>query len=188
MEILRFPQEVSSIDIKRQIIELENLAWPKEDKDIDVKFPTEPETYVTSIILLESNKLLSHVAIRRKTISHKGISYIAYGLSEMVTHPDYQNRGLGSLVLKKAEEFISEQNPDVSLFTCFSGVEPFYLAAGWNLSDGSTLVGGTIEKPFRSDQFDLKTMIRFYSENAKMHASDFSNADIFIELGENKLW
>lgn len=53
---------------------------------------------------------------------------------------------------------------------------------------GACLVGGTREKPFRSDSLNLVTMMRFLSSDAKRHKADFENTDIILELGENQLW
>lgn len=53
---------------------------------------------------------------------------------------------------------------------------------------GTCFIGGTKQKPFRSDSLNLVTMIMFLSPKSKQHREDFEDADIFFELGEDQLW
>ena len=53
---------------------------------------------------------------------------------------------------------------------------------------GACLVGGTREKPFRSDSLQLVTVGAFYSAQAYLHQQEFTHTDICLELGENQLW
>ena len=72
-------------------------------------FPSAPETYVTSFVLLDEGRAICHVEIRNSSLSHKRQTYLAYGLSEVVTHPQYQNQGLGSKMLKVARDVYKRQ-------------------------------------------------------------------------------
>ena len=49
-------------------------------------------------------------------------------------------------------------------------------------------IGRTTNKPFRSDDLNLVTMIMFVSHKSKQHRKDFENTDIIFELKENQLW
>lgn len=186
MEWIQYPQENSSIEIKQQIAALEETAWPS---DSDEKtFPSAPDTYVTSFVLMENGRAVCHVGIRKKTFLHKGIAYLAYGLSEVVTHPDYQRQGIGTRMIQKAADFILSENPDISIFTCEPKRVGFYTGGGWQAANGTCLVGGTKDEPFRSDSLGLITMVRFLSDKVEAHRQDFENADVFLELGEHQLW
>ena len=114
--------------------------------------------------------------------------YLAYGLSEVVTHPRFQNRGIASGVIREAARFIIARQPDLSLFTCAPEKVSFYTRGGWTAAAGACLVGGTKRAPFRSDSLHLTTMLMLISDKAKRHAADFENTDIVLELGENQLW
>ena len=129
-----------------------------------------------------------HVGVRRCAFAHKGQTYLAYGLSEVVTHPRFQNRGIASGVIREAARFIIARQPDLSLFTCAPEKVSFYTRGGWTADAGARLVGGTKRAPFRSDSLHLTTMLMLISEKAKRHAADFENTDIVLELGENQLW
>ena len=186
MNLLQYPQEQCGSDLVQKIIALENTAWPSSGEK--ETFPSDPNTYVTSFVLLENDAAVCHVGIRKGNLSHKGKEYLAYGLSEVVTHPAYQNQGLASQLIKRAAKFIIAQRPDISIFTCDKSKVSFYTKGGWEAVAGSCFVGGTKENPFRSDSLNLVTMMMFLSSKGKRHKKDFENADIVFELGEGQLW
>lgn len=186
MELIQYPQNKSDADIADKIIILENTAWPQDAAD--AIFPSAPNTYLTSFVLLENDTAVCHVGVRKSLLYHKGEEYQAYGLSEVVTHPHYQNKGLASQTIKRAAQFIISQQPDISIFTCAREKVAFYTRCGWEALPGACFIGGTKKKPFRSDSLDLVTMIMFLSPKSKQRREDFENADIFFELGEDQLW
>lgn len=186
MKLIRYPQENSSTELQQEILRLEGTAWPTDDKE--EIFPSAPDTYVTSFILLDYRQVICHVGVRKKAITHRGIDYLAYGLSEVVTHPDYQQQGFGTSLIQKAADFILSEKPDISIFTCKPNYVKFYTNGGWQVSNNACLVGGTKQAPFRSDDLGLVTMIRFISNKSILHQQDFENTDIVLELGMNQLW
>lgn len=186
MELIQFTRETIDAIAAQKIIELENTAWHLDAQD--AIFPSEPNTYLTSFVLMEGDKAICHVGIRKSMLYHKGQEYLAYGLSEVVTHPHYQKRGLASRVIELAAQFILSQPVDISIFTCAPQKVAFYARGGWEATEGACFVGGTAEKPFRSDSLHLVTMMRFISPKGREHRKDFENTDIVFELGENQLW
>ena len=188
LQILRYPQDISSALLGKQLLALENMAWSPDPDDADV-FPVEPDTYVTSFVLLsEDNTPLSHVAIRRAVLHHRAISYRVYGISEVITHPAHRRRGYAAQLLRQAAAWIPQQGADLCLFTCAPALVPLYSKNGWPPIPGACLVGGKRDKPFRSDSLQLVTVGAFYSARARLHQQEFSHTDICLELGENQLW
>lgn len=185
MYLMQFPQGCGGEDIRQGILALEATVWPPEEGE---RFPSAPETYVTSFVLLDSGRVICHAAVRRSPLVHKGQRYMAYGLSEVVTHPQYRGRGLASRVLERARSFILEQGADIVVFTCQPELAGFYARAGWQCAQDAVLVGGTRDAPFRSDGLGLATMLTLLSAKARLHRRDFAHADIFCELGERQLW
>lgn len=188
MEIVQYPRGRADQALRAQLIELENTAWPSDVPAEKEVFPVEPDTYVTSFVLMADSAAVCHVAVRRKRLLHKGDVYLAYGLSEVVTHPDWRGRGLGTRLLRHALKFIERQEPDISLFTCAADRVSFYTRGGWSAMPGTCLVGGTEAEPFRSDALGLTVMARFHSVRAESRRADFENADIYLRLGKNQLW
>lgn len=68
------------------------------------------------------------------------------------------------------------------------GEAAFYTKCGFEPIPGACFIGGTKEKPFRSDELGLVTMMRFVSEESRACEKDFENTDIIFELGEGQLW
>lgn len=186
MLLIQYPQKNNDADIAKKIVDLENTAWPSSTGD--EAFPSAPNTHVTSFVVLENNMAICHVGVRKSVLLHKGKKYLAYGLSEVVTHPDYQNQGLASRTIKSAAQFILSQKPDISIFTCAQDKVHFYTQCGWKAIAGACFVGGTKQTPFRSDSLNLVTMMMFISPKGKQNKSDFEYTDIIFELGENQLW
>lgn len=94
MIVVQYPQEKGAAEIPRKIIALENTAWPQTAET--ETFPSAPDTYVTSFVVMEKETAVCHVGVRKSVLLHKGQKYLAYGLSEVVTHPDYRNQGLAT--------------------------------------------------------------------------------------------
>lgn len=186
MELIQYPQQNGDAEIARKIIALENTAWPDDAED--AVFPSAPDTYFTSFLWMEGGRVVCHAGIRKSILHHKGERYLVYGLSEVVTHPEYQKRGLASRAIQKAAEFMRTQAPDLSIFTCAREKVGFYARRGWEAVPGACLIGGTQDRPFRSDSLNLVTMMAFFFPKAKQHREDFECADIVLELGENQLW
>ena len=186
MKLIQYPQENCDIKIAEKIIALENTAWPQESEN--KIFPSAPNTYLTSFVLMENDVAVCHVGIRRSILKHKGEDYLAFGLSEVVTHPQYQEKGLASQTIRKATEFIISQNPDISIFTCAQERVNFYVKCGWEIMPGTCFIGGTTKFPFRSNSLNLMTMMMFLSPKSKQHKDDFKNTDLVFELGKNQLW
>ena len=184
LTLVQYPQGDCGPWIQEKIQALESLEWSGAEEP----FPSAPDTYMSSFVLLEGSLAVCHVAVRKSRLRHRGREYSAYGLSEVVTHPDHRRQGLASQLIRRAAHFMAAQEPDISIFTCEEGRVPLYARAGWERAKNVCLVGGTKEKPLRSDAFQLATMIRLFSDRAQAHRADFENTDLVLELGEGRLW
>lgn len=66
-----YPQEARGAAIERAILELEATAW---DRTPGETFPSAPETHAASFVLLEGERAVCHVGIRRARLLHRGQS------------------------------------------------------------------------------------------------------------------
>ena len=94
-----YPQEVRGAAIERAILDLEATAWDREPGET---FPSAPETHAASFVLLEGERAVCHVGIRRARLLHRGQSYAVCGLSEVVTHPLRRGQGLATALCLRA--------------------------------------------------------------------------------------
>ena len=190
IELLNFHQEDCPTYIKKQIISLMRQEWPQAfgDNEEDIHWPDSLETKPTSLVFVENNIVISHVAIPWKYISHEGQKYKAFGLSEVMTNPHFRQQGFGLRLIKEAYSFIEKNNPDISIFTCEPVLVHFYSKAGGEHYQNINLIGGTRNKPFRSDSLGLCTMINLFSTRAQNNLLSFEATDVYLELGERKLW
>lgn len=190
VKLLKFPQEECPSYLKEQIIFLMKNEWPQafEDKDVAIQWPNCIETHPISLVLVENNIVISHVAVPSKYIKHNGQTYKAFGLSEVMTNPYYRNQGFGLKLIKEAGLLIEKSEPDISIFTCKPSLVSFYTQGEWEYSKSTHLIGGTRNKPFRSDSLGLSTMIRFFSDKAQTNRLEFEETNVYLELGEGKLW
>lgn len=190
IQLLQFLQKDCPTSLREQIIVLMQHEWPQVFEGIsgEIPWPENPETHPTSFVLIEDNKVISHVAVPRKSIKHEEQTYKAFGLSEVMTDPSHRHQGFGLQLVKEATSFIQKNEPDIGLFTCQPALVSFYTQGGWEHIKNTNLIGGTRNKPFRSDSLGLSTMIRFFSEKAQQNCSAFEGADVYLELGEKMLW
>lgn len=190
MKLTQYPQIDCSKDLRNQIVLLQNIEWPSEieSKIENIIWPENPEIHKTSFVFKDNNKVICHVAVVGKDLVHNGEVYKAFGLSEVVTHPEYRNQEVALQLIKKAFIFIKEHNADISIFTCKPSLIDFYSKGGWSYREDICLVGGTRGKPFRSDSLGLATMTYFFSEKAKYNEKKLKNTDIYLEIGEKQLW
>lgn len=190
IELLTFLQEDCPIFIKEQLISMMRHEWPQafEGMGEHVLWPENPATQPTSFILIEDNIVISHVAVPWKYIKHEDHTYKVFGLSEVMTNPSYRHQGFGLKLVKEATSYISKSDADIGMYTCQPALVSFYTQGGWEHIQNTNLIGGTRDKPFRSDALGLSTMMRFFSDTAQQHRSDFEATDVYLELGEKMLW
>ncbi|GHO85898.1 GNAT family N-acetyltransferase [Dictyobacter formicarum] len=191
LRMLQFLQEDCPQTVRAQIIAMMQREWPQAfagKSDGEIAWPDNLATQPTSFVLLADHTVICHVAVPWKIIQHEGESYKVFGLNEVMTRPAYRHQGLGLRLVKGAADFIEQSEADLSIFTCQPPLVSFYHQGGWEQASHTNLIGGTREKPFRSNTLGLATMIRFFSPRARQHRSDFTRADVYLELGENMLW
>jgi GNAT superfamily N-acetyltransferase len=76
--------------------------------------------------------LVSHAAISRMKVSVNGEMLPCKAIGGLLTHPDFQGKGFGNLVMDAAEQFVFEEVNLILLF-CLKSLRPFYAKRGWQL-------------------------------------------------------
>ena len=192
MQILSFPEAATPLELRRQVLDLQQEAWP----DIDITRPADdtlshdPALRPLSMLLVDGETVLAALDILHKEIAHAGERYRAGGLSTVVTRAASQGQGHGRRLVTAARAAMAA-DLDLGIFTCDRPLRPFYESAGWVLLPGAVLIGGTPEAPFPSDQrgFDKVTMAAFFSDTARHHRASFEHTGIELYPGDiDKLW
>jgi GNAT superfamily N-acetyltransferase len=191
--MLSFPEAATPTDLRVQVRELQEQAWPSEpDTDVPLDAPThDPALKPLSMLLVDEGTVLAALDILFKEIAHAGQRFSAGGLSTVVTSEQARGRGHGRRLVAAAREEMFSRGLDLGLFTCDRPLQAFYESAGWHILQGAVLVGGTPQAPFPSDQpaFDKVTMADFFSAAARRAQASFPHSRVELYPGLiDKLW
>ncbi|MYT29898.1 GNAT family N-acetyltransferase [Streptomyces sp. MspMP-M5] len=193
MQILAFPEAATPTELRTQVRELQEAAWPSESPaPVPDDAPVhDPALRPLSMLLVDGGTVLAALDLLTKEVGHAGQRYAAGGLSTVVTRREARGRGHGRSLVAKARETLAAQGHDLGLFTCDRPLRTFYESAGWHHLPGTVLVGGTPEAPFPSDSpgFDKVTMAAFFSDRARRARASFQGSRIALHPGDiDKLW
>ncbi|MGW8332913.1 GNAT family N-acetyltransferase [Streptomyces sp. NPDC055897] len=195
MQILSFPEEEIPLDLRVQVRQLQEEAWPSEPDGEEADPPEspvhDPLLRPLSVLLVDGGVVLSALDILTKEVVHAGRYFTVGGLSTVATRERARGRGYGQQLVSAARELMSARNLDLGLFTCDRSLRAFYERAGWHVLPGAVLIGGTPQDPFPSDQpgFDKLTMANFFSAEGRRAEATFRASRIGLFPGQiDKLW
>lgn len=185
-KLVQYPNPNSNVKIEKAIIRLLLTEW----QGIMGENPqwNEGNQNKTSFVLFDGETAVCHVAVVSKYIEHKAVRYKVAGICEVVTRREYRHKRLAWQLLTRAREYIVAAGVDFSVLTCNPSLVQLYCSSGWTLEKKGSLIGGTRQKPFRSDHLGLSTLLSLHSQKARQNSSSILGSDIFLDLGENKLW
>ena len=141
------------------------------------------------MLLRQGSQLLAALSLLFTDFDHAGHRFAAGGLSAVVTHPAHRDRGHGRQLVRAARQQLAGAGVDLAVFTCDRPLAPFYLGAGWTLFEATVLIGGTVQDPFGSDQFDKLTFGALFSPAAVAAAGSLIGGRIALYPGAiDRLW
>ncbi|MFE0103432.1 GNAT family N-acetyltransferase [Streptomyces sp. NPDC059009] len=194
MEILKFPEADTPYDLRAQVLEIQDQAWPPAQPrpEGDATATHDPRLRPLSLLAVERGAVVvAALDILRKELVHDGVTYAAGGLSTVATRRESRGRGYGRRLVVAARAAMGELGLDIGLFTCDRELQPFYESAGWEAVDGAVVVGGTADDPFPSDQpgFDKVTMAGSFTVPGERAREAFRGRRIELHPGNiDKLW
>ncbi|MGW9041966.1 GNAT family N-acetyltransferase [Streptomyces lydicus] len=193
MQLLSFPEAATPPDLRAQVRELHDEAWPPSVPPPDDGSGTghDPALRPRSMLLVDDGTVLAALDVLSAPLVHAGRRYRAGGLSTVVTRRAARGRGHGRRLVAAAREAMSRSGLDLGVFTCDRPLRSFYESAGWRPLPGTVLVGGTPTNPFPSDRpgFDKVTMAAFFSATARQSRAAFRHTRLELYPGEiDKLW
>ncbi len=170
--------------------DLKQQAWPDPGET-----GHDPMLFPVPVLVLEADASGEgeHVAasldILTKTIEHAGQTYLASGLSAVVTDQARRGDGLGTALVTHARDHIRATAADLTLFSCDSSLISFYTRCGFEVVPGTVLIGGTPTDPLRTDDLGKTVLADFISPLAIARADDFVDTQIALYPGLiDKLW
>jgi aminoglycoside 2'-N-acetyltransferase I len=185
--IASFPLPEVPSQLATRWLALVDQEWPPEH---DRSGPEhDPLLDPRLVVLLDGDDLVSSTVVLTKSIEHEGRSFVATGMSAVVTDPSKRGRGHGLHLVTETRRLMNRGGADLALFTCDRPLGSFYVRAGFEVLIGSSVVGGTPDQPFASDQFDKVTFAAFFSPHGRRHAATFRQARIHLYPGTiDRLW
>jgi predicted GNAT family N-acyltransferase len=192
MHIASYPEAAVPTNLRLQVHALQNQAWPPSPADLSADTLVHDQGLrPLSMLLIDDGTVVAALDILRKTITHASGIFLVGGLSTVVTHKDLRGHGYGHRLVTAARTTMANYHLELALFTCDRPLQPFYERAGFELLAGTTLIGGTPDDPFPSDQpgFDKVTMAAFFTPHAQEAAPAFHDSRIPLNPGTiDKLW
>ena len=190
MEVLVFEEASTPRDLRLQMLGLQHQAWPEPGG-----VPTEPVTVhdpslaPRSMLLVDDGRVIAALDVLTKGVVVGAASYVASGLSTVVTDAARRGRGHGHRLVVAAREWIGASGADLAIFTCDEGLAGFYERAGFRVLPGTVLIGGTEEDPFPSEGLGKVTLGAFFTERARSNEARFAHARIELFPGTiDRLW
>lgn len=165
--------------IKQQILDFLRINYPEGFMEHNQfrDWTSTPENHPAHIVLIENDRLISHTEILWKLIDHNGVTYKVYGLSGVMTYPEFRGYGYGTQIIAVGTDYIRETDADVGMFHCDSALRPFYERVEWiPMATAITHVGAR-DNPMVSDEL---LMMMFLSETAQRHREDFETLPIYF--------
>lgn len=200
MHIASYPEPAVPPDLRRQVHHLQDQAWPAAPASSPASTPVDssadapvhdPALHPLSMLLIDNRTVVAALDILRKPLDHAGNTFLAGGLSTVVTRTDLRGHGYGHRLITAARTAMADLHLDLALFTCDRPLQAFYERAGFQLLPRTTLIGGTPDDPFPSDQpgFDKVTLAAFFTPSAHQAGPTFHNTRIALHPGPiDKLW
>lgn len=166
--------------IKQQIIDFLRINYPEgfKGKNQFRDWTSNSDHSNTShIVIAENNRVISHTEILWKSLKHNNIHYKVYGLSGVLTYPEFRNMGYGTQVVAEGTRFIQDSDADIGMFHCDCSLKEFYASNGWIPMDTATTLIGDRDHPTASDEM---LMMQFLTEKARSHRADFENIPFYF--------
>lgn len=171
MKTRTYTNKTLPISIGKQVLNLYNLFFPSPRPGTRLR-------QTTRFVFLDGEKLISHAAVIEKTIHHRGQSYKLIGLGGVLTHPQYQRRGYGTQIVKRATEYIRSQKADVAVLFCDKKNINLYRRSGWEVFSNPRITVGKNKK--NAHPQEEMTMILYLSSKAKANKEILKEYPMFF--------
>lgn len=187
-EIVGFAEDAVPIALRRQVLALQDEAWPPTDGSPSTGLVHDPALDPWSLLLVCGDEVVAACDVLSATLRHAGRSWRASGLSTVVTAPAARRQGHALRLVRAAIDAAFDRGAEIALFTCDPPLAGLYVRAGCRVLDGAVLIGGTRDDPLRSDSLGKTVLARFPPAHAAA-ATAFEHCEIALHPGPiDRLW
>ena len=164
--------------IKQQVVDFLRVQWPegfvKENRLRN--WITKESQHPVNFVLSEEDVVVGHLEVVWKTLEHEGVSYKTYGLTGVLTYPQFRGEGHGLRLLKEAKGYILRQ-PDVDIVMFNSPLQGFYEKGGFERMDNVVTLEGDPDNPTTSK---ASAFMLFISEKGKKGKPSFEKTPVYF--------
>jgi len=143
-------KEINSLelkDIKEFLIKCfdDNLDFPNtvyKNSDLD-----------ECLLFYIENKLIGHVGINKRIISHKNKTYTIAGVGDVAIDKEYRKKGFGNKLMKEVNKTLKEENYDLGILFNHPKLDNFYSSCNWIPKDNGkifAIINGILEDQMRT--------------------------------------
>jgi predicted N-acetyltransferase YhbS len=119
-----------------QIRALLSTEWPGYENETHQPL-IDSALSAVCFVLADGDQVLSYARTIRATVAHCGQSFMLYGLGDVITQPEFRQRGYGGCVVAAATAYIrSDHAADAALLLTAPALEAFYSRRGWQYVPG----------------------------------------------------
>lgn len=130
------------------------------------------------LFLYLDNKIIGHIGINRRIISHKNKTYIIGGVGDVAIDNEYRGKGFGSKLMKEVSKILKKENYNIGVLFNHPKLDNFYSSCGWIPKDNGKIFA-TINGILEDQQRTFLLPLELTKEDLKI----WENEDINIGDG-----
>ena len=166
--------------LKCQTLSFLRMEWPEGfvGKNRLRDWITPEKMHPVHFVIVEGEILISHLEVVWIPLIHKGIEYKTYGLTGVLTYPQFRKQGFGSRLVKEATKYINKSDADIAMYHVGQDLVNFYNSScGWEPIYKAKTLKGSKDNPVADDGV---MMALFLSEKGKKGRKDFETIPFYF--------
>ncbi len=165
-------------NLKIQIVDFLRMEWPDGFMGANRlrNWISHEYEHPVNFILEEEGILISHLEVVWKELEHHGSTYRVYGLTGVLTYPQFRRQGYGLQLLHEAKKYI-EQQDGVDLVMFNSDKVGFYDKAGFMHNPKIVTLVGDPKNPEKETE---TAFTLFISDKGKAAQTEFEEFPVYV--------
>jgi predicted N-acetyltransferase YhbS len=132
--------------LEAQIRALLFAEWPGAEDEADQPL-TDSALFPVYFVLADGDQVVSYARTIRVTVTHRGQSFVLYGLGDVVTRSESRHQGYGGRVVAAVTAYIrSDREADAAVLLTTPKLEAFYGRHGWQCVPGLRVMTAEVDE------------------------------------------